>query len=514
MKTKVTDHIRKRLDERVALYAATFLLGAVVMSFEMLATRYLNPFFGSSIYTWGSLISVVLSGMTCGYFFGGRIADRYPSPAVFAFIIAPAPILLALLPQIADPIALSLAETDLDVRVGVLAASMALFFLPTMLLSAAAPFSIRLLMASRERSGHVAGAVTAVSTAGSIVGTLGTVFFLIPSFGTRMNTYGLALLSALIIPIILSPRFLRRAATPALVVLCLAALFRSAGAQADSPSLSQLKEGLIEQMETPYNQIYIFHEDKYTVMKFGLYERRFTESVSNPLNPSELPLAYTRAMTLGVACSAAANRALMIGLGGGTTVRYLTQFMPDTDFTEVEVDPGVIALAKKYFDVSEGPHVHIVERDARLFLNRASEPYDLIFVDAYRGWFVPFHLTTKEFYALAKSKLTPGGCIVQNIDPSTLLFDANMATMTQVFANVETVKSNGNIVVIAYDGPRHNGDWWWDHTEAAQKRYHFAYDLRDLGRDFRVMSWDKNTAPLTDDYAPAEILNMEKRPPR
>ena len=513
MKAKLTNHILKRLDERAALYTATFLLGAVVMSFEMLATRYLNPFFGSSIYTWGSLISVVLAGMSSGYLMGGLVADRYTYPAVFAAIIAPAPLLLALLPQIADPIALSLAETDLDVRVGVLAASMALFFLPTMLLSAAAPFSIRLLMASRDRAGHVAGAVTAISTAGSIVGTLGTVFFLIPNFGTRMNTYGLALLSALIIPIILAPRFMRRAA-PVLAVLCFATLFWPEHAQAGSPSLAQLKEGLIEQKETPYNQIYVFHEGKYATMKFGLYERRFTESVSNPLNPRELPLSYTRAMTLGVACSATANRALMIGLGGGTTVRYLSQFMPDTDFTEVEIDPGVIAMAEKYFDVSEGPHVHIIERDGRLFLNHAGNPYDLIFVDAYRGWFVPFHLTTKEFYALAKSRLAPGGCLVQNIDPSTLLFDAIMATMTRVFANVETVKANGNIVVIAYDGPRRDGDWWWDHAFDAQKRYQFAYDLRDLGRDFKVMTWDKNTAPLTDDFAPAEILNMERRPPR
>lgn len=498
--------------ERAALYLATFLLGAIVMSFEMLATRYLNPFFGSSIYTWGSLISVVLAGMSGGYLLGGLLADRYPSAAVFAAIIAPAPLLVALLPQIAEPIALSLAETDLDVRVGVLVASMALFFLPTLCLSAAAPFAIRLLLSTRERSGHIAGAVTATSTLGSIVGTLGTVFFLIPNFGTRLITYGLALLSALVIPIILAPRWLRRTA-PVLVALCGAALLLPAKAEA-APSLAELRAKLVEQKETPYNQIYVFRDGHYATMKFGLYERRFTESVSNVNDPRELPLAYTRALTLGVACSRGANRALMIGLGGGSTVRYLSQFMLATDFTTVEIDPGVIALAKKYFDVRESPHDNIVEGDARLFLNRTDARYDQIFVDAYRGWFVPFHLTTKEFYALAKSKLAPGGCLLQNVDPGTLLFDADMATLSQVFANVDTVRANGNIVIVAYDGTKRDDNAWRGAAEAAQNRYHFAYDLTVLARAFETMPWDRKTVPLTDDYAPAEILNMEKRPPR
>lgn len=514
MVTAPENDVRRNATERTALYLATFLLGAIVMSFEMLATRYLNPFFGSSIYTWGSLIAVVLAGMTCGYFGGGRIADRYPSPAVFAGIIAPAPLLLALLPQIAESISLSLAETDLDVRIGVLAASMALFFLPVMLLSAAAPFAIRLLISSRERAGHVAGAVTAISTAGSIVGTLGTVFFLIPNFGTRANTYALALLSALIVPIILSPRWLRGSAkTSALAVLCFAALLQPDAATA-SPTLSELKKDLIEQVETPYNQIYIFREGQYVTLKFGLYERRFTESVSNPSNPREMPLTYTRAMTMGVACSTNARQMLMIGLGGGTTVRYLTQYMPKTDFTEVELDPGVIKLAKKYFDVREGPHHRIVERDGRLFLNRASTPYDVIFVDAYRGWFVPFHLTTKEFYALAKSKLAPGGCLVQNVDPSSLLFDATMATLSHVFANVETMRARGNIVIFAYDGAKRDANAWRARAQAAQNRYRFAYDLTEMVSQFEAMPWDKKALPMTDDFAPAETLNMEKRPLR
>ena len=496
--------------ERAVLYLAIFLLGGIVMAFEMLASRYLNPFFGSSIYTWGSLIAVVLAGMTCGYFFGGRLADRYPSPAVFAAVIVPAPFLLALLPTFAEPVALSLAETDLDVRIGVLSASMGLFFLPVALLSAASPFAIRLLLSSRERGGRVAGTVIAISTAGSIAGTLGTVFWLIPNFGTRANTYGLAITSVVAIVIILAPRLIRRASgiAAALVLLAFAAFWPE---PARASSLADLRANLVEQKETPYNQIYIFKTGDYATMKFGLYERRFTESISNVRNPRELPVLYTRALTLGPACARQAKTALMVGLGGGSTVRYLAQFMPQTDFTTVEIDPGVIELAQKYFDVHVGARQHIVERDARLFLHGTSAKYDLIFVDAYRGYFVPFHLTTQEFYALAKSRLAPGGCLLQNVDPSTLLFDATMATIAKVFANLETVQAGGNTVIVAYDGPKRDAVVWAASAAAAQNHYHFTYDLTSLVRAMRPMAWNHAAQPLTDDFAPAEILNMENR---
>ncbi len=494
--------------ERAVLYVAIFLLGGIVMAFEMLASRYLNPFFGSSIYTWGSLISVVLAGMTCGYYFGGRLADRYPSAATFAMIIVPAPVLLALLPMFAEPVALSLAQTDLDVRVGVLAASMGLFFLPVALLSAASPFAIRLLLSTRERGGSTAGTVIAVSTAGSIAGTLGTVFYLIPTFGTRAITYGLAVASAAAIVIILAPRLFgrTRAASAAAVVLLLLAIAPNV---THASSLAQLREHLVEEKETPYNQIYVFKQGDYATMRFGLYERRFTESISNARDPRDLPVPYTQALTLGAACPREAKTTLMIGLGGGSTVRYLAQFMPDTDFTTVEIDPGVIQMAQKYFDVHQTPHQHIVEKDARLYLNGVTAKYDLIFVDAYRGAFVPFHLTTQEFYALAKSHLTPGGCLLQNVDPSTLLFDSVMATMSKVFANVETLPARGNIVVIAYDRPKRDANAWLAAAAATQQRYKFAYDLSGFARAIHTMAWNHGAAPLTDDFAPAEILNME-----
>jgi spermidine synthase len=185
--------------------------------------------------------------------------------------------------------------------------------------------------------------------------------------------------------------------------------------------------------------------------------------------------------------------------------------MPQTQFTSVEIDPGVVELARKYFDVKVTPQQQIVIKDGRLFLHGTRARYDIIFIDAYRGAFVPFHLTTHEFYTLAKSRLNPGGCVLQNVDPSTLLFDATMATMTKVFANVETMQAGGNIVVIGYDGPRRNAATWQQLAQAAQAKYRFIYSLQTLAGWMRNVGWDRGTRPLTDDFAPAEILNMEDR---
>src|SRR5215471_6890436 len=157
---------------RAVVYAGAFVTGAIVMSFEMLGSRYLNPYFGSGIYTWASLISTVLAALAAGYFAGGRVADRYPSERVLG-----AAMLLE-----------SLLDAIDDIKAGSLASAFALMFFPVAFYGAYSPFAIRLLLRTTHASGGVSGGVYAISTAGSILGTLGTTFFLIPTIGTRAIT--------------------------------------------------------------------------------------------------------------------------------------------------------------------------------------------------------------------------------------------------------------------------------------------------------------------------------------
>jgi spermidine synthase len=218
-------------------------------------------------------------------------------------------------------------------------------------------------------------------------------------------------------------------------------------------------------------------------------------------------------MTAAVAYPTAPIRNIaLVGLGGGRTIVYLTKSMPGVRMDVAELDPKVIDLAAKYFGVRSSGGAHIYNADGRVFLRSTPIHYDIIMLDAYRGPFVPFHLTTKEFYQQVKRKLVPGGVVVQNIDPSTLFFDSSLLTMKSVFANVDVYQADGNVVLIGYDGPRLSDGELARRAGLRQAQFKFRYDLPSL-----VRARDSNPAisgkgkVLTDDFAPVELLTTIKR---
>jgi hypothetical protein len=183
-----------RVPARALLYGVAFVTGAIVMSFEMLGSRYLNPYFGSGIYTWASLISTVLLALTLGYFIGGYLADLTASAAVLALTVIVGSAYILVLPAFAQPVLEFVLDRVDDVRAGSLLAALAIMVFPVTFLGMYSPFAIRLLLQSAQQSGRVSGAVYGISTVGSIVGTLGTTFFLIPLIGSRAITLSLGAL--------------------------------------------------------------------------------------------------------------------------------------------------------------------------------------------------------------------------------------------------------------------------------------------------------------------------------
>jgi spermidine synthase len=199
-----------------------------------------------------------------------------------------------------------------------------------------------------------------------------------------------------------------------LVFLCIAAA---------APAVA-VEPGLLEKRESLYNNIFIFGDSDNVSMTFGQNKRYYTESSMKLSDPGALTVDYTRFMTLGVAYPPKLERIAEIGLGGGRTVSYLSASLPDTGILAIELDKDVVDLAKKYFKFQETARLRTVVSDGRAFLLKDTEKWDVILIDAYRGPFVPFHLLTKEFYTLVKARLNPGGVVVQNIEPSTMLFDS------------------------------------------------------------------------------------------
>ena len=252
----------------VTIYVAAFITGAIVMSFEMLGSRYLNPFFGSGIYTWAALISTVMAALTAGYFLGGFIADRTVSAAVLGVIIIVASLYLLALPIFAESILSFVFDKTTNIHLGSLYSAFAIMFVPVTLFGVYSPFAVRLVLRTAQRSGTVSGAVYGVSTAGSIVGTLGTTFFLIPQIGTRSITLlsgvagvacGLCLIA---LDRLRSPREAGNTAV-GLIVFAMLVLVGSPAASAElfdaSIRAQMLKraDGPIAHLETEYNNVYI-----------------------------------------------------------------------------------------------------------------------------------------------------------------------------------------------------------------------------------------------------------------
>lgn len=264
----------------------------------------------------------------------------------------------------------------------------------------------------------------------------------------------------------------------------------------------------LEVVESQYNTIIIHESSPYISMRFGYNTRLYTESVYNTEDPLELPVRYTQLMMGGFAYVDDFTQVVEIGSGGGRFVSYLSSFlMDDVAITTVELDPEVIRLAGKYFGLAERPNLDIRISDGRLHLLREPSVYDVVLVDAYRGPFVPFHLLTQEFYQLAQSKLSPSGVLVQNVEPSTMLFDAAIATIASVFDHVDVYPAGGNVVVVAYNGDFQESSLLLERAERLDRSYALRYPVASMVSQRRVVqSSQLDGQILTDDFAPVNYL--------
>jgi spermidine synthase len=508
------------------IYVVAFITGAIVMSFEMLGSRYLNPYFGSGIYTWAALISTVLAALTLGYFLGGWLADRTASAMVLGTTVLVASLYFLALPTFSDALLeFLLADID-DVRTGSLVASLAILLFPVTLLGMYSPFAIRLMLRSAERSGTVSGTVYGVSTAGSIVGTLGTTFLLIPMIGTKAITYslgaaGLVCGFALMALSRLTPRRAAVLLTTVLIAASAAPVARADALIDENVRAAMLKrpDGRVAHVESEYNDIYVTKRRSELTMSFQLKGWDYTESVTDLRDPDALVLRYSQVMTIATIYPGEVKKVLMLGLGGGSISTYLGRFMPDVAIDTVEIDRRVIEVAKQYFGLLETERVRYLDSDGRVFLNRNRGLYDLILLDAYRGGFVPFHLLTKEFYTLVKQRLTPGGAVASNVHDGTKLYHSTVKTLGEVFPTLDLYPTGaGEAIAIATMTDAPDKNTLASRAAALQERYNFRHPLSDALR--RRMDNPRGQAAqgelITDDFAPVNLYDAigRERPKR
>ncbi|MEA3194130.1 MAG: hypothetical protein QOD26_2463 [Betaproteobacteria bacterium] len=496
---------------RGALFAVSFYAGLGTMAFEMVLGRALVPYFGGTIYTWGALIAVFLLGMSFGFFIGGRFADRYPRIGLVSGLLCAGGAVILCTPLYAEPLCLALLDAIEDVRIGALVASLAMAFLPALLFAAVSPVAVRLALVDVAHSGSIVGAMSALNTVGSIVGTIGTSFFLVPVIGSRGIFYLLgALTIACAAALFALQRGKRSAVAPAVLALVAAVLCAHPDAARAQVSV-MAADGVIEKVESEYNNVFVIKQGQMLYMNFGYRNSQYVESVIDLLDRGSLAARYTRYMTLAAVYNERFERAAFVGLGGGRTASYLVDSFPQLSLEIAELDPEVIRLAKKYFGVKEGERLKINAQDGRIFLTRSKGTYDAVFLDAYRGPFVPFHLMTREYFEIIKRHLRPGGVVAQNVEPSTMVLDSAIRTIGTVFKNVETYEAGGNVVIIAYDGEPIAPARLRQRAAALTKQHKLRYDLVELLAAKRDIKPQEGAKLLTDDFAPVEMLKTIKR---
>ena len=444
-----------------------FYSGFAVMGYEIILARALTPYFGGSVYTWGAVISVFLIGMTIGFMVGGKVADTERAGQWAAGATALSGLLLLITPPLLEPVSIALIDTDIEPRYGAALGALVFGFVPAALLAMLSPYSVKIALTDLTRTGAIAGRLSGLNALGSIMGTLATTFIFIPLIGGRMIIISVGV-SALIAAVLLFQlgRVQTRAALSAVLAVAFGVTMLTApdSASADEQRNETVQAGqrlgrVIERVESLYNHIFIVERARGLIyMTFGHAGKHYTESAWDPDNPQDMVVNYTKFMSLGLLYGAHEGEIGFVGLGGGRTAGYLTRLLPDIRVDVAELDPEVVRLAREHFAFEETDRLTVQERDGRIFLYRAREKYEYIYLDAYRGPFVPFHLTTKEFYELCQRKLAEGGVVVQNVAPNTMLLDSAYKTIDAVFDNVDAYDTGGNIVLIAYDGPRLSDD--------------------------------------------------------
>jgi len=539
----------------IALGVAVFLSGAVLLGVEIAASRVLAPTFGSSLYVWGALIGVVLTGLATGYWIGGALADRWPSSYLLVGAIALGAVLVLAIPLVDQWVLDRVVSWDPGPRLDPLVAAVVLFGPMSVVLASVSPIAVRLAARSLDRLGRTAGRLFSISTAGSIAGTFATAFWLVPEYGTDQV---LAVGAAVLLAAAAAVALVERVWVPAAVLVAGAgAAVLAVGALAPDTTGQRL-EGLAAKNWSPLYRQRVARTPRtldpaevaeavgvgFTVREArdtryhrlvvadaeGSRYLRFDSSFQSGMYiaaPFRTRFAYTDYLELGLAYNPGAKKILVIGLGGASAPKRVWHDFGDVQLTVVELDPAVVETAYTWFALPHDRRIDVQVDDGRRYLQRHDERYDVIMLDAFYSDGVPFHLTTLEFVELLRDRLTPGGVIATNVigaltGSSSRISRAFWKTYAAVFPTVvlhpvyegpfdRVPDEIRNIILVATERaaprPAQLAATWADVRRA---RAPGAPPLRAAIADRWQRTVRSDDVPLlTDGYAPTDALLLD-----
>jgi spermidine synthase len=501
-----TDRSQNRL-----LTVAVFIAGMVTLALEISASRLLGNVFGTSNLVWANIIGLILLYLTIGYFIGGRWADRSPYPRTFYGLLVRAAFLAGIIPLVARPVLTAavgaVERLDAAIMLGSFLSVLILFSLPVILLGCVSPFAIRLAIHDPEHAGRVSGRMYAISTLGAIVGTFLPVLWLIPAVGTARTflLFSLTLMAVAFLGLWQSDR--KRALRYLWMPIVLVGWSWFALSQPIKTTSGQIFED-----ESAYNYIQVVERDgvRYLLLNEG-------QGIHSVYDPDQLATYGTWDYFLAAPFwnespvpGEEVKRLGIVGLAAGTISKQYTQIFGPMPIDGWEIDPGITDVGREFFAMDE-PNLNVITADGRWGLAHSPERYGVVAIDAYRLPYIPWQLTTREFFEEVRAHLLEDGVVVINVGRTPQdrrLVDGMVGTLEAVFPSVHVVDvpATFNTIVYATMQP----------TEAAN----LAANLDRLARESadpllvdvlartlaNLQPTPESSVVFTDDRAPIELL--------
>jgi spermidine synthase len=424
------------------LNVAVFGCGAVVMIYEIIGSRLVSPYIGSSTYIWTSLIGAILGSLSLGYWLGGRAADRRCEARHLAAIIFAAAGLVSVTTLVKDVFLSMLSASAMPLEIKALIAALVLFAPASVALGMVTPYAVKLKLSTLDTTGRTVGDLYALSTVGSILGTFAAGFFLLPFVGSVRTLYLIALVLFGLSIIVWPLRFSRL--NIGIIVLYLFGMTAS-----ELTRQTQYQTDELVDIDTEYSRVQIFRTaDPANRKPIRVYstDPYFAQSAMF-YDSDELVFPYSKFFDLAGQFTPGFRKALLIGSGAYSYPKHFVQTFPAAEMDVVEIDPMVPEIARRYFRYTDSPRVRTIQRDGREFLNTAlAAKYDVVYLDAFGSLFsVPFQLTTREAVSEISRVLNERGVLIANIGSAITgdagrFLSAEAATYRAVFPQVYIFK--------------------------------------------------------------------------
>ena len=472
-----------------------FLCGALGMVLELVAARILSPYVGSSNLIWTTIIGIMLTSMSIGYWLGGKIADKRPDINLLSFFILIGAFFTSIIPILETALVKPLSEVMNELVVIAIICSTIVFGIPSFILAMVSPFAVKLEDKNHEEIGKTSGKISSLSTIGSIVGTFVAGFLLIPNLGVRTLILIITITLFILSFIMFNNKNVKYSIT---MVLCLIALI---GLNYYGKVLFEKNNpDIIKDVDSQYSRIWIKNQSVGDVNYKTMEVDTGLESYINK-DTNEMGAKYLYYYDLFDYYNKDAKSTLMIGGAAYTYPTYYLNKYQDKTIDVAEIDEKMTELAIDEFDLDiENPRLKIYTQDGRSFLNNTKNKYDTILIDAFKGLNAPFELTTYEALVKAKNALNDNGMVITNIISSLEGKDEDFikyeySTYKEVFEDVKLFKvrdiektESQNLILIGFK----NG------KNINEEKYEQYKNLLEM----EITDFTSNREIVTDHFAP------------